>query len=164
MLLVDWRVDAVFAVSVVRLSTLLVGLYALTLAAVKSNVIQPASPSPITTVVVQEVQPRRALIISIILFSAFTYFLDGLLVIILWLVYGLRQSRVIEWRFVELADAAGLIAFSIFLFIGIRKDMHSVEFWTRKRVKAFALLAIALDIAYLVLMLLTIPIFHSKFI
>jgi hypothetical protein len=46
--------------------------------------------------------------------------------------------------------------------VGSAKESKGVDFWTRKRVKAFAFFALAFDIAYLVLLLLAIPIFPRK--
>lgn len=155
----DWQVDAV---ALVRLSTVLIGIYILSLATIKYRENPPPSPTLITVVVVEDVQPRRALILTILTFAAFSYFLDCLIVIVYWLLHGWRQSDFVEWRGVELADSAGLVAYVAFIVIGINKDRKGVKFWTLKRVKFIVFVAIAFDIAYLVLMLITIPVFRSK--
>ena len=124
----------------------------------------PPSPSPssITNLVVANVQPRRALILTILIFTVFTYILDGALVIVVSVVDGVRLGSTPQWRGIEVADAAGALAFLSLAIVGTVKDHKGVVFWTRKRVKAFAFFALAFDIAYLVLLLLAIPIFPRK--
>jgi hypothetical protein len=150
------------ALAALRLSPLF--LLLLVVASLGLSPKPPASPSTasIRNIVVADVQPRRALILTILIFAACTYILDAVLVLVIRIVDGIMQGSTPQWRGIEAADAAGVLAFLGLAILGTTKDKKGAEFWTRKRVKAFAFFALAFDIAYLVLMLLTIPIFPRK--
>jgi len=150
------------ALAALRLSPLFLLLLVVTTLGLSPKA--PASPSTasITNIVVADVQPRRALILTILIFAALTYLLDAVLVIVLSIVDGVRHGSTPQWRGVEAADAAGVLAFLGLAIVGSAKEKRGVDFWTRKRVKAFAFFALAFDIAYLVLLLLAIPIFPRK--
>ncbi|CAG7854234.1 SubName: Full=Uncharacterized protein {ECO:0000313/EMBL:CCA67527.1} [Serendipita indica DSM 11827] len=151
------------ALSVVRLSTGVLFLFTLILLFTRPSKAQPPpSPSPITAVVVAFTHPRRALINTLLLFIAFTYFLDALIVFLYFILRGFRQSYFTQWRGVELADVFGFVAFLLLAAIGTYKDKHAVDFWTRKRIKLFVITALGLDIAYLVLLVLSVRIFQRR--
>jgi len=151
------------ALAALRLSPLFLLLLVVTTLGLSPK--PPPSPSTasITNIVVADVQPRRALILTILIFAALTYLLDTVLVIVISIVDGVRHGSTPQWCGIEVADAAGVLAFVSLAIVGSAKDKKGVDFWTRKRVKAFAFFALAFDIAYLVLLLLAIPIFPRKF-
>ena len=151
------------ALAALRLSPLFLLLLVVTTLGLRPK--PPASPSTasITNIVVADVQPRRALILTILIFAALTYLLDTVLVIVISVVDHVRHGSTPQWRGIEVADAAGVLAFLSLAIVGSTKEKKGVNFWTRKRVKAFAFFALAFDIAHLVLLLLTIPIFPRKF-
>lgn len=151
------------ALAALRLSPLFLVLLVVTTLGLRPK--PPASPSTasITNIVVADVRPRRALILTILTFAALTYLLDTVLVIVISVVDHVRHGSTPQWRGIEVADAAGVLAFFSLAIVGSAKEKKGVVFWTRKRVKAFAFFALAFDIAHLVLLLLAIPIFPRKF-
>lgn len=150
------------ALTSVRLTTVPLFLLCLLFAFTKPKSSTPTSPSPITAVVISTVSPRRALLVSLFSFIAFTYLLDELIVFVYWAARGFRQSYFTQWRGVELADVTGFLAFFLVILIGNFKDKSGADLWLRKRLKAWLVLAIALDIAYLVLLVLAVRIFESE--
>lgn len=150
------------ALAALRLSPLFLLLLVVTTLGLRPK--PPPSPSTasITNIVVADVQPRRALILTILIFAALTYVLDTVLVVVISIVDGVRHGSTPQWCGIEVADAAGALAFLGLAIVGSAKDKKGVDFWTRKRVKAFAFFALAFDIAYLVLLLLALPIFPRK--
>ena len=150
------------ALAALRLSPLFLLLLVVTTLGLSPK--PPASPSTasITNIVVANVQPRRALILTILIFATLTYLLDTVLVIVISVVDHVRHGSTPQWRGIEVADAAGILAFLGLAIVGSAKDKKGVDFWTRKRVKAFAFFALAFDIAYLVLLLLAVPIFPRR--
>jgi hypothetical protein len=151
-----------FALTVIRLTTGFLFVYALGLLLTKPTQDAPSSPTPITSVVVAHTQPRRPLILTLLSFIAFTYLLDELIVFIPCVVRKTCQSHLIEWRGVELANMLGFLAFVMLISVGVWKDKRGVDLWSRKRLKALAVIAIAFDIAYLVLLILSVRIFKSE--
>lgn len=151
------------ALSLLRLSTAIVFIYALFLGFTRYKSISLSSPSPITSVVIADVQPRRALIITLLVFAAFTYLLDELIVFFYFIFQDLPSSSAFQWRGVELADVLGYLAFSTIIIIGILKDRRGVDIWSRKRLKVGIILALLFDIGYLVLLILSVRIFQSKY-
>lgn len=150
------------ALAALRLSPLFLLLVVVTTLGLSPK--PPASPSTasITNIVVADVRPRRALILTILIFAALTYLLDTVLVIVISVVDHVRHGSTPQWRGIEVADAAGVLAFLGLAIIGSAKENKGVVFWTRKRVKVFAFFALAFDIAHLVLLLLAIPIFPRE--
>ena len=149
------------ALSVLRLSPGILFFFVLVLLFTKPSKPQPPpSPSPITAVVVAFTHPRRALINILLLFIALTYILDGLIVFIL--AATSPEGSYSQWRGVELADVLGFVVFFSLAVIGTIKDKHAVDFWTRKRIKFFVIVALMLDIAYLVLLVLSVRIFERE--
>lgn len=112
---------------------------------------QPKSPSPITSVVVAARTPRRALILSLLSLSALTFLLDGLT----FVVYTVFTKSWLKWTGIEVASVEGLVAFAGLAALGAWKDIHGVEVWFLKRVKAGVTWALLLDIAQVVLLGLT---------
>ncbi len=151
------------ALAALRLSPLFLLLLVVTTLGLSPK--PPASPSTasITNIVVADVQPRRALILTILIFAALTYLLDTVLVVVISVVDHVRHGSTPQWRGIEVADAAGVLAFLSLAIVGSAKENKGVDFWTRKRVKVFAFFALAFDIAHLVLLLLAIPIFPREF-
>ncbi|KIM31954.1 hypothetical protein M408DRAFT_241344 [Serendipita vermifera MAFF 305830] len=145
------------ALSLLRLSTSLVFVYAIFLGFTRRKPIVLSSPSPITSVVVADVQPRRALILTLLVFAAFTYLLDELITLFYFIFEDVPSSSALQWRGIELADVLGYVAFSMIIMFGIHKDRIGIDFWSRKRLKVGIILALLLDIAYLVLLILSRP-------
>ncbi|EKM54007.1 uncharacterized protein PHACADRAFT_257573 [Phanerochaete carnosa HHB-10118-sp] len=111
----------------------------------------PKSPSPIISVVVAARTPRRALILSLLSLSALTFLLDGLT----FVVYAVFTKIWPKWTGIEVASIEGLTAFAGLAALGAWKDIHGVEVWFMKRVKAGVTWALLLDIAQVVLLGLT---------
>lgn len=57
---------------------------------------------------------------------------------------------------VELAALLGLIAYAALAALGAYRDVNDIEIWSRKRVKAAIFVALALDIAQVVLLALSV--------
>jgi len=150
------------ALAALRLSPLFLLLLVVTTLGLSPKAPSSPSTASITNIVVADVQPRRALILTVLIFAAFTYVLDTVLVIVISIVDGVRHGSTPQWCGIEVADAAGILAFFGLAIVGSAKDKKGVDFWTRKRVKAFAFFALVFDIAYLVLLILAIPIFPRK--
>lgn len=151
------------ALTTIRLSTIPLFLLSLVFIFTRAATQPPTSPSPITAVVVSSTSPRRALLLTLFLFAAFTYLLDAIIVFVYWASRGFRQSYFVQWRGIELADVAGFLAYASIIIIASWKDRRGIDLWLRKRLKAWVLLAIALDIAYLVLLILCVRIFESMY-
>jgi len=151
------------ALSVLRLSTGILLLYSLFLGLTRHKPLALVSPVEVSSVVVAHVQPRRALILTLLTFAAFTYLLDELIVLLYYLFEHVPSSSTYQWRGVELADVLGFTAFSFIIIFGITKDRAGMDFWSRKRLKVGVILALTLDIAYLVLLLLSVSIFQSTY-
>lgn len=92
----------------------------------------PQSPSPITSVVVAARTPRRALILSLLSLSGLTFFLDGFT----FILYAVWYKSWPKWTGIEVAAVEGLVAFAGLAALGAWKDIHGVEVWFMKRVKA----------------------------
>lgn len=115
----------------------------------------PSSPSPITSVVVATRIPRRALILSLLTLVSLTFLLDGLL----FVVYAVINKFWPHNTGIEISAIIGIIAFSGLAAIGTWKDVHGVQVWFLKRVKAAVAVALFLDIAHVVVLGLATP-FH----
>lgn len=150
------------ALAVLRGSPLLLLLIVVASLGLKPAAVVPQSPSTIRNVVIADVQPRRALIVTTLLFAALTYLLDAVLVGVLFAVDHVRQGASPQWRGIEVADLAGVLAFAGLVLLGSSKDKKGIDIWQRQRVKAFAVVALILDITYLVLLILGVPIFPRK--
>lgn len=109
----------------------------------------PASPSPISSVVVASRIPRRAVILVLLSLSGFSYFLDGITLI----VFAVIQKQWTPYTGVEFNAIVGLAAFAGLAALGTWKDIHGVEVWFLKRVKASVAAALVLDLALTVTLL-----------
>ncbi|KAI9429964.1 hypothetical protein H4582DRAFT_2087771, partial [Lactarius indigo] len=107
----------------------------------------PPSPSPITSVVVATRVPRRALILSCLSFSSFTYLFDGLAFVIYAIVNKYWPPR----TGIDINSLIGLVAFSGLAALGSWKDVKGVDVWSLKRVKVSIILSLILDVAQAVL-------------
>jgi hypothetical protein len=110
------------------------------------------SPSSITPVVVAVRIPRRALILSLLTFSALTYFLDGFT----FILYAIIDKIWPQNTGIDINAVIGLVAFSGLAAFGAWKDVHGVEVWFLKRVKASLAISLVLDIAQVILIGLSI--------
>ncbi|KAJ7209547.1 mitochondrial half-size ABC transporter [Mycena pura] len=119
----------------------------------------PPSPSAITRVVVPSVIPRRALILSLISLSAFTFLLDGLIFVAFAVIdKSWPQNTGIEYNAV-----LGLVAFAGLAALGAWKDIRGVDVWSMKRIKFTVAISSALDLALVVLLAKTIRFGGSRF-
>ena len=107
----------------------------------------PPSPSPITSVVVATRVPRRALILSCLTLSSFTYLLDGLAFVIYAVINKYWPSR----TGMDINSLIGLVAFSGLAALGSWKDVKGVDVWSLKRVKVSIILSLILDVVQVVL-------------
>jgi hypothetical protein len=111
-----------------------------------------SSPSSITPVVVAVRVPRRALILSLLSISALTYFLDGFT----FVLYAIIDKIWPQNTGIDINAVVGLVAFSGLAALGAWKDVHGVEVWFFKRVKASLAISLVLDIAQVILIGLSI--------
>ena len=107
----------------------------------------PPSPSSITSVVVATRVPRRALILSCLSFSSFTYLFDGLAFVIYAVINKYWPPR----TGIDISSLIGLVAFSGLAALGSWKDVKGVDVWSLKRVKVSIILTLLLDVAQVVL-------------
>ncbi|KAF8267679.1 hypothetical protein EI94DRAFT_1729904 [Lactarius quietus] len=107
----------------------------------------PPSPSPITSVVVATRVPRRALILSCLSLSSFTYLFDGLAFVIYAVINKYWPSR----TGIDINSLIGLVAFAGLAALGSWKDVKGVEVWSLKRVKVAIILSLILDVAQAVI-------------
>lgn len=123
-----------------------------TLSLLPSKSLSPPSPSPITTVVIQSRVHRRSLILVLLSLVAFSFLVDGLAYVLYAVLNGV-------WRpgtGLELAALLGLIAYAALAALGTYKDVNNIEIWSCKPVKAAIFIALVLDIAQVVLLVLSI--------
>ncbi|KAH9058999.1 hypothetical protein EDB87DRAFT_1685095 [Lactarius vividus] len=93
----------------------------------------PPSPSPITSVVVATHVPRRALILSCLSFSSFTYLLDGLAFVIYAVINKYWPPR----TGIDINSLIGLVAFSSLAALGSWKDIKGVDVWSLETSEGF---------------------------
>jgi len=107
-----------------------------------------ASPSPITSVVVANRVPRRALVLLLLSLASLTYLGDGLA----FVVYAILQKHW-PWRSgVEINAILGVVSFSGLAALGAWKDVHGIDVWALKRLRLAVVLSLGLDIALVVLL------------
>jgi hypothetical protein len=107
----------------------------------------PSSPSPITSVVVATRVPRRALILSCLSLSSFTYLLDGLAFVIFTVINKYWPQR----TGIDINSLIGLVAFAGLAALGSWKDVTGVDVWSLKRVKISIIFSLILDVAQAIL-------------
>jgi hypothetical protein len=122
-------------------------LNALALLFIKADPPPFEEQSAVTAVVVRVITPRRKLIITLLSLAAATYFADALSVIIFAIITKQWQGSQAEWRGLALGDFLGLLAFAAIAMICTIKESEGKVVWTRRRVRMFAVLACAFDIA-----------------
>lgn len=106
------------------------------------------STSPITSVVVATRVPRRAFILSFLSLSALSFLFDGLTLVI----YAVLHKSWPHNSAIHINALLGLTAFAGLAALGSWKDIQGVDVWFLKRIKAVIALALALDIALVVLL------------
>ena len=119
-----------------------------TLSLLFSRAPSPTSPSPITSVIVANRIPRRALILFFLSLSSLTFLLDGLS----FVVYAVLDKVWARTTGIEPNTIVGIVAFSGLAALGTWKDLHGVPVWSLKRIKAAIGLALLLDIAHVILL------------
>ncbi len=128
------------------LSPGIVLLSALSLLVIRSQ--PPASPSPITPVVVATSIPRRALILTFLSLISLTYLFDGLA----FVVIAVLDQDWPRHSGIPINTVTGVIAFSGLAALGAWKDIHGIQVWSLKRVKVAITASLAFDITLSVLM------------
>ena len=123
------------------LSPSFVLLVTLTLFFVKPT--PPGSPSEITPVVVANIVPRRAVILSLLSLAALSYLLDGLA----FVVFAILDHDWPNHTGIPINTITGLIAFSGLAALGTWKDIHGVHVWQFRRIKFAIALSLAADIS-----------------
>jgi hypothetical protein len=113
----------------------------------------PPSPSPITSVVVASRIPRRAVILSCLSFSSFTYLLDGLA----FVLYAVINKYWPQHTGIDINSLIGLVAFSGLAALGSWKDVNGVDVWSLNRLKIAIFLSLVLDLAQAVLYGISMP-------
>lgn len=106
------------------------------------------SSSPITSVVVANVVPRRASILSLLSLVSLCYFLDGAA----FVVFAVLDKLWPRETGIEINAVVGVAAFAGLAALGAWKDVSGVSVWTLRRVKIAVLFALLLDIALVVLL------------
>lgn len=108
----------------------------------------PKSPSPITSVVVATRIPRRALILTLLSLSAFTFLADGLT----FAIFAVLHKTWPQNTGLEINAVLGLVGFAGLAALGAWKDVHGVQVWALTRLKLSFAVALALDIAQVVIL------------
>ncbi|TCD69265.1 hypothetical protein EIP91_008200 [Steccherinum ochraceum] len=108
----------------------------------------PQDPSPITSVVVATRAPRRALILSLLSLASFSYLCDGLT----FVFFAVVKKTWPHLTGIDIGAIEGVAAFAGLAALGAWKDVHGVEVWTLKRVRAGVTLSLLVDIALVVLL------------
>ena len=103
----------------------------------------PSEPSPITSVVVATRAPRRALILSFLSLAGLSYLADGLT----FVVYAVLSKEWPHKTGIDIGAVEGVVAFFGLAALGAWKDVHGVDVWSTKRVKAGVLVSLLLDVA-----------------
>lgn len=110
---------------------------------------QPAgSPSPITSVVVANVVPRRASILSLLSLISISYFLDGAA----FVVFTVLDKVWTRHTGIEINAVVGVAAFAGLAALGSWKDVNGAKIWTLRRIKLVVALALLLDAGLVVLL------------
>lgn len=65
---------------------------------------------------------------------------------------GIWEGASPQWRYLEISDVIGLVAFAGLAALGTWKDVNGIEVWTRCRVKVLAWFALAVDITQTILL------------
>ncbi|KAI0266983.1 hypothetical protein BC834DRAFT_871984 [Gloeopeniophorella convolvens] len=118
----------------------------------------PQEPSPIISVVVAARVPRRALILSCLSLSAFTYLFDGLV----FVIYAVLNKYWPQHTGIDFNALVGLVAFAGLAALGSWKDVKGVDVWFLKRVKISIILSLILDAALVVLYGTSMPKDHHS--
>lgn len=108
----------------------------------------PTSPSPITPVVVANVVPRRALILSLLSLTALTYLFDGLA----FVVFAVIEHHWPHHTGIPFNTVIGLVSFTGLAALGTWKDIHGSEVWSLRRIKVVAIATLILDMALTILL------------
>jgi hypothetical protein len=106
------------------------------------------SSSPITAVVIKSQSPRRALILSFLSLASLSFLADGLT----FVVYAVLNKSWPVYSPIEISAVLGIIAYSGLAALGAYKDVKGLDVWSFKTVKAAITLALALDIATVVIL------------
>ncbi|KAJ3574661.1 hypothetical protein NP233_g1629 [Leucocoprinus birnbaumii] len=111
--------------------------------------VQPAgTPSPITSVVVANVVPRRASILSLLSLISISYFLDGAA----FVVFTVLDKVWPRHTGIEINAVVGVAAFAGLAALGAWKDVSGVQVWTLRRIKVVVAMALLLDVTLVVVL------------
>lgn len=106
------------------------------------------TPSPITSVVVATVVPRRASILALLSLISSSYFLDGAA----FVVFTILDKFWPRHTGIEINTVIGVAAFAGLAALGSWKDVNGVAVWTSRRIKTVVALALMMDTALVVLL------------
>lgn len=129
------------------LSPALVLLVALSLLFVRPLAAQPASPSPVVSVVVASRIPRRTPILLLLSLISATYFLDGLS----FVFFTVFTKQPLHFAASEASAITGVLAFSGLAILGAWKELQGVKVWLLKRIHNVIAVALTLDVTLLIL-------------
>lgn len=108
----------------------------------------PESPSPITSVVVANIVPRRASILSLLSLISTSYFLDGAA----FAVFAVLEKFWPRHTGIEINAVVGVAGFAGLAALGAWKDVSGAQVWTLRRIKLVMALVLLLDTALVVLL------------
>ncbi len=134
------------------LSPSIVFLSTLSLVFTRPTAPPPQFPSPITSVVVATRTHRRALIYALLSFAGISYLLDGLT----FAVWAVVRNEWPAFTGFEINAVVGLAGFAGLAALGAWKEVQGVDVWSLKRHKYAIFVALALDIAQVALLSLSI--------
>ncbi|KAI0780187.1 hypothetical protein C8Q74DRAFT_1263689 [Fomes fomentarius] len=134
------------------LSPSIVFLSTLSLVFTRPTAPPPQSPSPITSVVVATRTHRRALIYALLSFAGISYLLDGLT----FAVWAVVRKEWPAFTGFEINAVVGLAGFAGLAALGAWKEVQGVDVWSLKRHKYAISVALALDVAQVALLALSI--------
>lgn len=133
-------------------STAVLLLLALSVAFVRSASEPKHDPTldEVTPILVARVQPRRALIFSLLSLAALTYAVDAAVNIARAVLVG-KWEKPASGPVVLVPYLLGLAAFGLLAIILSWKDVSGTGAWARKRVRVFAALAVIVHVAHVIL-------------
>jgi ATP-binding cassette subfamily B (MDR/TAP) protein 6 len=110
---------------------------------------QPAgTPSPITSVIVANVVPRRASILFLLSLVSISYFLDGAA----FVGFTVLDKVWTRHTGIEINAVVGVAAFAGLAALGSWKDVNGVKVWTLRRIKLAVAFGLLLDAGLVVLL------------
>ncbi len=126
------------------------------------------SSSPITAVIVEVKTPRRSLILTLLSLVAFIYFLDGFALVLhsiltkTWQGIPSQGSWIAQWSGLEVEALVGLLASALLAIFGLWKETKGVKVWEKRRVRLWALVAVAGTLVEVVLTCMSVDFLRKR--